>query len=292
MRRQGVSMVDVELAGVGRSLGSVRALDGIDLTLGSGITGLLGPNGAGKTTLLRILATVLAPDTGRVMLLGRDPRRAEQRVEIRRRLGYVPQEPGFYRNFTALDFVDYVAILKQLTDPRRRAEEVRRVLDAVELTGVANQKVKALSGGMRQRLALAQALVGSPELLVLDEPLVGLDPEQKLRFRAVVSQLAGRPVVVLSTHQTEDVAAFCSRVVVLAGGRVRFDGTPTEMTAAAHGRVWLTTEPAGQAVLTWRMADGRFRNLGHPPVGAELAVPTIDDAYLVLAGRNALAVPA
>jgi ABC-2 type transport system ATP-binding protein len=291
MRRQGVAMV-LELAGVGRSLGSVRALDGIDLTLGSGITGLLGPNGAGKTTLLRILATVLAPDTGRVMLLGRDPRRAEQRVEIRRRLGYVPQEPGFYRNFTALDFVDYVAILKQLTDPRRRAEEVRRVLDAVELTGVANQKVKALSGGMRQRLALAQALVGSPELLVLDEPLVGLDPEQKLRFRAVVSQLAGRPVVVLSTHQTEDVAAFCSRVVVLAGGRVRFDGTPTEMTAAAHGRVWLTTEPAGQAVLTWRMADGRFRNLGHPPVGAELAVPTIDDAYLVLAGRNALAVPA
>jgi ABC-2 type transport system ATP-binding protein len=285
-------MVDVELSGVGRSLGSVRALDGIDLSLVSGITGLLGPNGAGKTTLLRILATVLTPDTGSVTLLGRDPRRAEQRVEIRRRLGYVPQDPGFYRNFTALDFVDYVAILKQLTDQRQRAEEVRRVLDVVELTGVANRKVKALSGGMRQRLALAQALVGSPNLLVLDEPMAGLDPEQKMRFREVVSQLPGRPVVVLSTHQTEDVAAFCSRVIVLAGGRVRFDGTPNEMTAAADGRVWLTPEPTAEALLTWRMADGRFRNLGQPPVGAELALPTIDDAYLVLAGRDALAVPA
>jgi ABC-2 type transport system ATP-binding protein len=285
-------MVNVELEAVGRSLGSVRALDGVDLRLGSGITGLLGPNGAGKTTLLRILATVLAPDTGRATLLGRDPRRADQRIEIRRRLGYVPQEPGFYRNFTAFDFVDYIAILKQLTDPRQRAEEVRRVLSAVELTGVANRKIRALSGGMRRRLALAQALVGGPELLILDEPLVGLDPEQKLRFREVVSQLPGRPVVVLSTHQTEDVAAFCSRVVVLAAGRVRFDGTPLEMTATAHGRVWLTTEPAGEAVLTWRMADGRFRNLGHPPAGAELAVPTIDDAYLVLAGRDALTVTA
>jgi ABC-2 type transport system ATP-binding protein len=282
----------IELDGVGRSHGSIRALDGIDLSIGRGVTGLLGPNGAGKSTLLRILATVLAPDAGQVTLLGRDPRRSGERVEIRRRLGYMPQEPGFYRNFTTAEFVDYVAVLKQLTGQRQRHEEVRRVLDAVELSAVARRKVKALSGGMRRRLALAQAMLGGPELLVLDEPTLGLDPEQRLRFRGIVSQLPNRPVVVISTHQTEDIVALCARVIVLAGGRVRFDGTPQEMTATAAGRVWITAEPADHAVLTWRMGDGRFRNIGDPPAGADTAAPTIDDAYLLLAGRHAIAVPA
>lgn len=285
-------MTGIELVGVGRSHGSVRALEGIDLTIGSGVTGLLGPNGAGKSTLLQILATVMAPGTGTVSLLGRDPRVQEQRLEIRRRLGYMPQEPGFYRNFTAADFVDYVAVLKQVTGQRQRHEEVRRVLNAVDLASVARRKVKALSGGMRQRLALAQAMLGSPELLVLDEPTVGLDPEQRLRFREVISQLPDAPTVVISTHQTEDIAAMCSRVVVLAAGRVRFDGTPEELTATASGRVWTTAQAAAQALLTWRLGDGRYRNIGDPPAGADLADPTIDDAYLLLAGRDAMAVSA
>ena len=166
------------------------------------------------------------------------------------------------------------------------------MLDAVELSVVAQRKVKALSGGMRRRLALGQAMLGGPELLVLDEPTAGLDPEQRLRFRAVVSQLPNRPVVVISTHQTEDIVALCARVVVLAAGRVRFDGTPQEMTSTAAGRVWVTAEPALESVLTWRTGDGRFRNIGDPPADADLADPTIDDAYLLLAGRQALVVPA
>lgn len=285
-------MTSIELTGVDKGFGSVRALDGIDLTLVGGITGLLGPNGAGKTTLMRIVATVLAPDRGHAMLLGRQPERSDERIEIRRRLGYMPQEPGLYRNFTVFEFVDYVAILKQLNDRRPRHDEVRRVLDLVGLGGESHRKVKALSGGMRRRLALAQALLGDLELLVLDEPTAGLDPEQRLGFRRVVSQLPNRPVVLLSTHQTEDVVALCERVIVLVGGRIRFDGTPAAMAATADGRVWTAPEPDPLATMSWRMGDGRFRHIGDPPAGATPAEPTVDDAYLLLAGQNALEVPA
>ena len=276
----------IEFEAVEKHYGTLRALDGIDLTISGGVTGLLGPNGAGKTTLMRIAATVLAPDAGKVRLLGRDPELADERVEIRRRLGYMPQEPGFYRNFTVFELVDYVAILKHLTDRKSRHDEVRRVLGLVDLTGASHQKVRAISGGMRRRLALAQALLGDPELLVLDEPTAGLDPEQRLRFREVVSQLPGRPVVLISTHQTEDVVALCERTIVLVGGKVRFDGTPSALATTASGRVWTAAEQDSLAILSWRMGDGRFRHMGDPPTGAMQVEPTIDDAYLLLAGRS------
>ncbi len=211
-------MPTVDLADVRRRFSGTVALDGVSLQAARGVTGLLGPNGAGKTTLLRVLATVLAPDAGEVRLLGLDPRRDDERVAIRRRLGYLPQEPGFHRHFTAFEFVDYVAILKELTDRRARHDEVRRVLAAVDLQDVANRRIRALSGGMRRRVGLAQALLGDPDLLVLDEPTAGLDPEQRLRFRELVSAVAEHRTVIVSTHQTEDVAALCARVVVLHGG--------------------------------------------------------------------------
>jgi ABC-2 type transport system ATP-binding protein len=284
--REEATMTDatVEFVHLEKRYGRVRALDGVTCDVVPSVTGLLGPNGAGKTTLMRIAATVLAPDRGTIRLLGRDPASAADRVEIRRRLGYMPQEPGFYRSFTTFAFVDYVAILKEMTDRAIRHDEVRRVLAAVGLEDVANRKVKALSGGMRRRLALAQALLGNPELLVLDEPTAGLDPEQRLRFREVVSQLPGRPTVLLSTHQTEDVTALCERVIVLAGGEVRFDGTPAALAATAGGRVWIGDVKDDGALIAWRMGDGRYRHVGDPPPGASAVDPTIDDAYLLMVG--------
>ncbi|HET7488132.1 MAG TPA: ATP-binding cassette domain-containing protein [Acidimicrobiales bacterium] len=278
-------MTTIELKGVTKSYGGIPALDGIGLSIGPGVTGVLGPNGAGKTTMLRMLATVLAPDAGRLRILGEDPGRVEGRLAIRRRLGYFPQEPGYYQNLSAFDFVDYVAILKEHDDRAARHAEVRRVLEQVDLGAVQHKKLKKLSGGMRRRVIIAQALLGRPELLVLDEPTVGLDPEQRLRFRELVSRLAEQHTVVLSTHQTEDVAALCHRVVVVHGGRVRFDGTAAALAALAAGRVWAAAEPDPSARLSWRTGTGEHRLIGDPPPGSTLVEPTLEDAYLLLLGR-------
>lgn len=279
--------VTISIDGVTHSYGRTRVLDDITLDLAPGVTGVLGPNGAGKTTLLRMLATVLAPDRGRVRVLGRTLDDADGRLAVRRRLGYVPQEPGFYRHFTVFEFVDYVAILKEMTARQGRHTEVHRVLGLVGLEDVAGKRIHRLSGGMRRRVALAQALLGDPALLVLDEPTAGLDPEQRLRFREVVSSSLSSQTVVLSTHQTEDVAALCGRVVVLHQGCVRFDGTPQDLTARARGRVWVAAERDAAAQLSWRTGDGRWRHVGDPPVSGALTDPTLEDAYLLLVGDRA-----
>ncbi|MER6956515.1 MULTISPECIES: ABC transporter ATP-binding protein [unclassified Streptomyces] len=268
--------------------GGTRALDGVSLRLSRGVTGLLGPNGAGKTTLLRVLATAVPPDGGRFTALGHDPGTASGRLALRRTLGYLPQTPGFHPDFTAFEFVDYVAILKELTDRGARLREVRRVLEAVDLSEVRGNRIKRLSGGMRQRVALAAALVGDPGFLVLDEPTVGLDPEQRMRFRELIAQAGEGRTVLLSTHQTEDVAMLCHRVVVLAHGRIRFEGTPAELTARAAGRVWSSTERDPKALAGWRTGTGAFRNIGDPPTGADLLEPTLEDGYLLaLDGESA-----
>jgi ABC-2 type transport system ATP-binding protein len=283
-----VTAANVELAVVAKRFGRTRALAGVTLTAGPGIIGLLGPNGAGKTTLIRIVATVLAPDAGTVSVLGRDPSQRSARLGIRRRLGYMPQEPGFHPNFTAFEFVDYVAILKEQVDRRARHQDVRRVLGAVGLADVMHKKIKALSGGMRRRVALAQALLGDPELLVLDEPTAGLDPERRLRFRELVSARAEGRTVLLSTHQTEDVAALCERIVVLAAGEVVFEGTPAALAELARGKVWLAQSRAPHAQLCWRTGEGRYRHVGEPPPGAEPVEPTLEDGYLRLLGPAAV----
>jgi ABC-2 type transport system ATP-binding protein len=268
-----------------RRYGRTVALDNVSLRLDRGIVGLLGPNGAGKTTLLSILATVASPDSGVLSVLGYNPADSAQRLEIRRRLGYLPQDLGYHRHFTVAAFLDYVAILKEITDSRARHAEVARVLAAVDLTAQARSRIRTLSGGMRRRLGLAQALLGGPDLLILDEPVSGLDPEQRLRFRELLSQLPGEPVVLLATHQVEDVTAVCSAVVVLLAGRVRFTGTPAELAALAAGRVWLAPDRAAAAELSWRAGDGRWRHIGTtPPPAAELVAPTAEDGYLVLSG--------
>ena len=212
----------VRMEGVRKSYGGVTALADLDLELGPGITGLLGPNGAGKTTLIRILATLLAPSAGEVRVNGWRAASSDDRVEIRRRLGYLPQDLGLYPQFTVFEFVDYLALLKELDDPADRHRRVRSALAAVELEDLARRKIRTLSGGMRRRVGIAQAIVADPQLLLLDEPTTGLDPEQRMRFRQLIAGIGEHRTVVLSTHLVEDVAAVCTQVVVLWQGRVRF----------------------------------------------------------------------
>jgi ABC-2 type transport system ATP-binding protein len=269
---------------VSKRYGAVRAVDEVTADIPPGITGLLGPNGAGKTTLLTLLATLQAPDGGRLELLGLDPARRAQRLELRRQLGYLPQEPGFHRRFTVFDFVDYVAILKEHVDRAARHAEVERVIDLVGLGDRADTRIGKLSGGMRRRVALAQALLGDPRLLLLDEPTAGLDPEQRLRFRDLISRLGEDRTVLLSTHQTEDVAALCQHVVVMHAGHIRFTGTPADLTATAQGRVWEADHRDPAADVVWRTSEGRYRHIGTAPADARLVRASIEDAYLLLGG--------
>jgi ABC-2 type transport system ATP-binding protein len=283
-----VSTSTVELKGVGKRYGRTDALVDVDLAFGDGVTGLLGPNGAGKTTLLRIVATSIAADSGEVRLLGREPRHSDADVtEVRRELGYLPQELGYPSDMTAFGFVEYVAVLKEWDDRARRTGEVRRVLELVDLTDQSTVRVSRLSGGQRRRVGLAQAMIGDPRLLVLDEPTTGLDPAQRADLRRTLSSLGHRSTVLLSTHQTEDVAALCERVVVLAEGTIRFDGAVTELVGTAVGRVWLADEPSDDALVSWRTGTGRYHVVGGtPPVGAELTEPTLEDAYLLMLGHS------
>ncbi|MFE9171583.1 ABC transporter ATP-binding protein [Streptomyces kebangsaanensis] len=259
-----------------------KALTGVSFSLGTGVTGLLGPNGAGKTTLLRTLATALTPSLGSVTVLGIDPRTPKGRKAVRRRLGYLPQQPGLHPTFTAFEFVDYIAILKEMTDRRTRHDEVRRALEQVGLAAERGKRIRTLSGGMKQRVALAAAIVGDPELLILDEPTVGLDPEQRMRFRELIADLGEGRTVLLSTHQTEDVSALCGHVVVLDAGEVRFTGPPTTLAALAQGRVWSSGERDPRARAGWRTGLGTYRNIGAPPAGSDLLDPTLEDGYLLL----------
>jgi ABC-2 type transport system ATP-binding protein len=277
----------VTVTGLRKRFGATVALDGIDVAFAPGVNGLLGPNGAGKTTMLRILATVLPADDGRVEVFGDDPSTGGGRLAVRRRLGYLPQEPGFHRHFSAFEFVDYVAILKEWADRKPRHDEVRRVLTLVGLDAVMHKRIGQLSGGMRRRVGIAQALLGRPDLLVLDEPTAGLDPEQRLRFRELLGTEASGATVLLSTHQTDDVAALCQHVVVLLAGQIRFNGTPAELSALAAGRVWLAGDRDPRADLAWVTGEGRVRHIGEPPTGAQLVEPTVEDGYLILAGRDA-----
>lgn len=272
------------IEGLTRRYGATVALDQIDLAIPAGITGILGPNGAGKTTLLAILATVAQPDSGRLRVLGQDPSESAGRLRIRRSLGYLPQELGYHRHFTVAAFLDYVAILKEIINARQRHAEIARVLSETGLADVAGKPIRTLSGGMRRRLGMAQALLGDPRLLVFDEPTAGLDPEQRLRYRELLSRFPDGRTVVLSTHQVDDVTAVCSSVVVILGGKVRFTGTPAELAGLAAGRVWSASARDAAADLSWRGGDGSWRHIGTAPPGAVLVKPTAEDGYLTLTG--------
>jgi ABC-type multidrug transport system ATPase subunit len=229
-----IAQRNVRVEGLVQSFGRQTVLDGIDLEIGRGVFGLLGPNGAGKTTLLRTLATIVGPKRGTVRLLGLNPAQAGERREIRRQLGYLPQQLGYYPNFTVFEFVEYFALLKEVPAADVRPAVVRAI-ERVGLADRARSKLKTLSGGMLRRVGIAQAIVNDPALLLLDEPTAGLDPEQRVNFRALLREIGERSSVIVSTHLIEDVAAACSEIALLDAGRVVFNGTPDELTLLGEG---------------------------------------------------------
>jgi ABC-2 type transport system ATP-binding protein len=226
--------MNVEASELTRRFGRTWAVAGVELRTGPGVLGLLGPNGAGKTSLLRMMATVIPPTSGTLRLLGRDPGAYGPRREIRRRLGYLPQNLGYYPGFTVAEFVEYFALLKEMPPPQVPAA-VASVIEQVGLADKARAKLRTLSGGMLRRAGIAQAIVNGPELLLLDEPTAGLDPEQRVQFRTLLRDLGQRATVVVSTHLVEDVGAACTQVALMDQGRIVFHGSPAELTARGEG---------------------------------------------------------
>jgi ABC-type multidrug transport system ATPase subunit len=224
----------------------IRSLDGVDLTISTGMFGLLGPNAAGKTTLMRILAGIVRPSAGQVRVGPHDLASGEGRLAVKRLLGYLPQELGVYPDLSAAEFVDYVAILKGIADPASRRARVGELLETVGLAEASRRKLKTFSGGMKRRVGIAQALLNNPQLLIVDEPTAGLDPEERIRFRNLLVSLAGNRTVLLSTHIVEDVAQTSPRLAVLCAGRVIFQGETLGLLEAARGQVW-TLDTAGPA---------------------------------------------
>ncbi|MEO6086767.1 MAG: ATP-binding cassette domain-containing protein [Umezawaea sp.] len=216
---------------VGGRRGGRNAVNGLNLRLGRGVHGLLGPNGAGKTTLIRALATVQSPSSGSLSLLGTPLGGAARLRALRRRLGYLPQHFGFYKRFTAREFVEYLAWLKEMPSAAIPGA-VQRALERVGLADRADDRMRSLSGGMVRRVGIAQAIVNDPEVLLLDEPTVGLDPAQRLRFRELMVELGQQSCVLVSTHLVEDVAAACTDVVLIAEGSLVFQGTPADLATA------------------------------------------------------------
>ena len=226
--------MNIEMTEIRRSFGRNKAVDGVSLELGAGVFGLLGPNGAGKTSLLRMLATVLPPSSGSMRLLGLDPGSAGARRKIRRRLGYLPQSLGYYPAFTVVEFIEYFALLKEMPSARI-PEAVAAAVEKTDLGSKAKVKLRTLSGGMLRRVGIAQAIVNDPDLLLLDEPTAGLDPEQRVAFRALLRDLGQRSTVVVSTHLVEDVGTACGEVALMSSGKIVFRGTPAELAARGEG---------------------------------------------------------
>ncbi len=277
--------------------GDVTAVQPLNLRLERGIIGLLGPNGAGKTTLMRMLATLLEPSAGTALIDGYDVR--YQKPQVRALLGYLPQEFGLYPSLTVAECLDYMGLLAGLSRAKERRARVDELLERVNLADVRRRKVGALSGGMKRRLGIAQALVHEPRFLIFDEPTAGLDPEERIRVRNLLSELGGDRIIILSTHIAEDVEATAQRIAVMKRGAVIFHGTPVEMIRQAQGRTWqVMTDDAG---VTWLQQNhtltgvqremggvlARFVAAETAVPGAERREPTLEDAYVWLMGGAA-----
>ena len=270
-----------------------RAIENISVDLSNGMFGLLGPNGAGKTTLMKILVTLLEPTSGTVFYDGLQLGKNDQ--EIRRLIGYLPQEYGLYPSLTARELLSYMATLHGKSDRLNWQSRIEAVLEQVHLKNVGDQRVGGFSGGMRQRLGIAQALLNDPRLLIVDEPTAGLDPEERVRLRNLLGQLSGDRIVILSTHIVDDISSSCDDMALLAEGCIRYRGRPSEFIRSAESFVWSTTvapaqvseiETIYQVISAVRHMDGvSLRILAKPDSVAGLpdarpVEPTLEDAYI------------
>ncbi|WP_334164606.1 ABC transporter ATP-binding protein [Phenylobacterium sp.] len=240
-----------------------RALDGVDLEVGTGMFGLLGPNGAGKSTLMRSIATLQAPTSGEIRFGDIDV--VAEPEKLRRTLGYLPQDFGVYPRVNAYDMLDHMAVLKGIAGKAERKQTVEALLHQVNLWDVRKKAVAGYSGGMRQRFGIAQALIGQPSLIIVDEPTAGLDPEERNRFLNLLAEIGENVVVILSTHIVEDVADLCPKMAILAGGKILREGAPAQLMGDLKGRIWTKTidrheldgVKAAHEVISTRLAAGR-----------------------------------
>jgi ABC-type multidrug transport system ATPase subunit len=275
--------------------GDQWGLRDFSLELGPGIVGLLGPNGAGKSTFMRILATITRPTTGRVLWNGIDTRTAPD--AIRKVLGYLPQDFGIYPNLNAIEFLEYLAAVKGLDGASAR-RRIDTLLQVVNLTGAARRPLGSYSGGMKQRVGIAQALLNDPQLLIVDEPTVGLDPEERVRFRSLLSDLSGERIIILSTHIVSDVEATATEIVLINQGRKVKQSAPEALLCLLEGKVWTWLATSAELPVlkqrfvvsgTTRRAEGvQVRAVcdACPASGAQPVLPNLEDVYLALVSTH------
>jgi len=281
--------------------GGVQALRGVNLALRPGVLGLLGPNGAGKSTLMRILATITQPSAGRVVWDDADI--AKDPDALRTVLGYLPQDFGVYPNLSAIEFLDYLAAVKGIpADAARR--RISELLALVNLADAARRPLGGYSGGMRQRVGIAQALLNDPKLLIVDEPTAGLDPEERVRFRNLLSELSGERIVILSTHIVSDVEAVATEIAILAQGQLLAHGAPEELLERVNGKIWEVVVPSGELPAlrakhlvssTAHRSDGVHARVvadAAPGASARALEPSLEDAYLAVLVSQRNGVPA
>jgi len=286
-------VMKIEIAGLSKVYrGNIHALENIDLTVPGGIFGLLGPNGAGKTSLMRILAGILHPTNGSIRVGIHDGTTERGRAAIKQTLGYLPQDLGVYPDLTARQFLDYIGLLKGMDERKTRLQRIEELLEMLALSDVANRKLKTYSGGMKRRVGIAQALLNDPQLLIVDEPTAGLDPEERIRFRNLLSDLGNNRVVLLSTHIVEDIAQTCQNLAVMKGGHVIFQGTTADLVHESQGKVWLITtqgsKPTGNVTVVSTLNMGstiQYRVVGDDCSSGDGAVPvepSLEDGYVWL----------
>lgn len=290
--RRGTLRLVKQIPVIGKRHRPFKALNGVSLQIGTGMFGLLGPNGAGKSTMMRTICGILEQSYGKIWINGIDTQ--EKREELQGLIGYLPQEFGTYENMPAWDFLDYQAILKGITDKEEREQRIEYVLKAVHMWEKRDDKIGSYSGGMKQRIGIAQILLHLPKILVVDEPTAGLDPRERIRFRNLLVELSRERIVIFSTHIIEDISSSCNQVAVINRGRVKYYGTPSEMVHLAKNMVWQFDVPAtdfdkmpNKHLVTHHMRQGdqirvRFLSKDKPAENAVMANPILEDAYLCL----------